>query len=262
MHAVLEVKKGIGVGGRYELREGKALRAGRDTGNEIVLSDLAISRAHCVFELNDEVCTVRDMGGVNGTFVNRTRVQEAELADGDLVVIGKKSLIRVRMEGVEVVEAEVEPEAVAPEPPEVQDEAAPAAAEEDVFNDFEEPDVADEPAPLPGEDEDSSDTETAEVDEDQLIELEPGETLVLDKDALGADPLEVDPDDIPSGLADMIEMEPEEAEPAMPDPLEPEPFEMDEGSVSTDDAQGGKKKKGGIFGKLARRKKGEDADAE
>ena len=95
MKAILKIRRGPGTGLRYDLPEGATLRLGRAPENDIALDAAAISRIHCVFRNEGGVCTVKDMGGVNGTRVNGELVRDAvELNPGDQIVIGKKTLIR------------------------------------------------------------------------------------------------------------------------------------------------------------------------
>lgn len=61
---------------------------GRDSGCELRIPLASVSRQHCEFLLEDGKVTVRDLGSSNGTFVNRERIEEAELSVGDLVAVG------------------------------------------------------------------------------------------------------------------------------------------------------------------------------
>lgn len=54
--------------------------------------DRSFSRHHCMLEIVPPKCRVRDLGSTNGTLVNGAPVQEAELADGDVIVCGKTRL--------------------------------------------------------------------------------------------------------------------------------------------------------------------------
>ncbi|MBA2661610.1 MAG: FHA domain-containing protein [Bradymonadaceae bacterium] len=63
---------------------------GRGTNNTIVVADISMSRQH--FEINkslDETFIVRDLQAVNGTFLNGTRILEADLFHGDRIEAGK-----------------------------------------------------------------------------------------------------------------------------------------------------------------------------
>jgi transcriptional regulator with GAF, ATPase, and Fis domain len=61
---------------------------GRDTTNDISLSDLALSRLHCTIETCDGVWRIRDRRSSNGTFVNGTQVTDHELSDRDRITLG------------------------------------------------------------------------------------------------------------------------------------------------------------------------------
>ena len=52
-----------------------------------------MSRRHAEFVTQDQVTTVRDVGSLNGTYVNRERIEEARLSSGDEVQIGKFKLV-------------------------------------------------------------------------------------------------------------------------------------------------------------------------
>jgi pSer/pThr/pTyr-binding forkhead associated (FHA) protein len=66
--------------------------AGRSPKSDIFLDDVTVSRRHCQFLARDGGYYVRDSGSLNGTYVNRERVEEAELHAGDEVQIGKYRL--------------------------------------------------------------------------------------------------------------------------------------------------------------------------
>ena len=53
---------------------------------------MTVSRKHAVFRKNDDHWQLEDQGSLNGTFVNRERVETAELSDGDELQIGKYRL--------------------------------------------------------------------------------------------------------------------------------------------------------------------------
>ena len=64
---------------------------GEDTSAE-ALEDLTVSRKHAVIVQRDGGFFVEDQGSLNGTFVNRKRVESAQLEDGDELQIGKYRL--------------------------------------------------------------------------------------------------------------------------------------------------------------------------
>lgn len=71
---------------------------GRASENEIFLDDVSVSRKHALFERSIDAnglahFTVSDVGSLNGTYVNRDRIDSLELASGDEVQIGKFRLV-------------------------------------------------------------------------------------------------------------------------------------------------------------------------
>jgi hypothetical protein len=75
----------------YELTGGTTL-LGRGESCHILLDDVLVSRQHARIVL-DEGARVEDAGSSNGVFVNGTRVQSAELTDGDTLGIGSQRLV-------------------------------------------------------------------------------------------------------------------------------------------------------------------------
>jgi pSer/pThr/pTyr-binding forkhead associated (FHA) protein len=89
---MLVVKRGPNTGSRYVL-ESELTRAGRHPESDIFLDDITVSRRHAEFTTGEEGTTVRDVGSLNGTYVNRERIDNAVLASGDEVQIGKFKLL-------------------------------------------------------------------------------------------------------------------------------------------------------------------------
>ena len=69
---------------------------GRSPECDIFLDDVTVSRKHAELERSGETFTIRDLGSLNGTFVNRRRIESAELEDDDEVQIGKYRLTFLR----------------------------------------------------------------------------------------------------------------------------------------------------------------------
>ncbi|MEP6760287.1 MAG: FHA domain-containing protein [Sporichthyaceae bacterium] len=90
--ALLVVRRGPNSGSRF-LLDSDATTAGRHPSSDIFLDDVTVSRRHAEFARMDEGFTVRDVGSLNGTYVNRERIDEAALSGGDEVQIGKYRLI-------------------------------------------------------------------------------------------------------------------------------------------------------------------------
>ncbi|WP_104106410.1 FHA domain-containing protein [Nocardioides sp. 616] len=91
--ALLVVQRGPGAGSRF-LLDTDLVSAGRHPDSEIFLDDVTVSRRHAEFRRNPEGgFTVSDVGSLNGTYVNRDRIDSVELTDGDEVQIGKYRLV-------------------------------------------------------------------------------------------------------------------------------------------------------------------------
>ncbi len=86
--ALLLVMRGPNAGSRFRL-DGDLTTAGRHPDSHIFLDDVTVSRRHAEFYRHGARFTVRDVGSLNGTYVNRERIEEAELIGGDEVQIGK-----------------------------------------------------------------------------------------------------------------------------------------------------------------------------
>lgn len=63
--------------------------AGRHPDSEIFLDDVTVSRRHAEIIRGPQGFRVRDAGSLNGTYVNRDRVEEASLSNGDELQIGR-----------------------------------------------------------------------------------------------------------------------------------------------------------------------------
>jgi hypothetical protein len=90
--ALLVVKRGPNAGSRF-LLDKPSTTAGRHPESDIFLDDVTVSRRHAAFEREGDEFVVRDVGSLNGTYLNRERIDEAALASGDEVQIGKFRLV-------------------------------------------------------------------------------------------------------------------------------------------------------------------------
>ena len=90
--ALLVVQRGPSAGSRFLLDEDQ-INAGRHPDSQIFLDDVTVSRRHAEFHRNGEEFTVSDAGSLNGTYVNRDRIDRVQLKDGDEVQIGKYRLV-------------------------------------------------------------------------------------------------------------------------------------------------------------------------
>ena len=91
-HALLIVQRGPSAGSRF-LLDADLIGAGRHPDSEIFLDDVTVSRRHAEFRRKGNDFTVSDVGSLNGTYVNRDRIDSFELTDGDEVQIGKYRLV-------------------------------------------------------------------------------------------------------------------------------------------------------------------------
>ncbi|MBS0196330.1 MAG: FHA domain-containing protein [Planctomycetes bacterium] len=61
---------------------------GRQTDCQLRIPSANVSRHHCEVIVSDSGVSLRDLGSSNGTFVNKQRIQQAQVAPGDLVSLG------------------------------------------------------------------------------------------------------------------------------------------------------------------------------
>jgi hypothetical protein len=90
--ALLVVKRGPNAGSRFLLDQ-DVTTAGRHPDSDIFLDDVTVSRRHAEFRREGTGYTVHDVGSLNGTYVNRERIDAVPLAGGDEVQIGKFRLV-------------------------------------------------------------------------------------------------------------------------------------------------------------------------
>ncbi len=90
--ALLVVRRGPNAGSRF-LLDKDVTTVGRHPESDIFLDDVTVSRRHAEFHRRDSGFVVRDVGSLNGTYLNRERIDEAALGSGDEVQIGKFRLV-------------------------------------------------------------------------------------------------------------------------------------------------------------------------
>jgi hypothetical protein len=90
--ALLVVKRGPNAGSRF-LLDADVTTAGRHPESDIFLDDVTVSRRHAEFVREEGGFVVRDVGSLNGSYLNRERIDAARLAGGDEVQIGKYRLV-------------------------------------------------------------------------------------------------------------------------------------------------------------------------
>lgn len=84
---ILLVLKGAGAGSRF-LLDATETKIGRDVNNEIHLDDITVSRSHALITKNDGY-RIKDLGSLNGTYLNAIAVRDAQIQSGDEIQIGK-----------------------------------------------------------------------------------------------------------------------------------------------------------------------------
>lgn len=90
-HALLIVHHGPNMGARF-LLDVDVTTVGRSVRSDIFLDDVTVSREHAQFVREGHSFAVRDLGSLNGTYVNRELISERTLSAGDEVQIGKYRL--------------------------------------------------------------------------------------------------------------------------------------------------------------------------
>jgi hypothetical protein len=88
---LLVVRHGPNVGSSFRLDK-EHTNVGRHPDSEIFLDDITVSRRHVVLDRTPNGYVLRDVGSLNGTYVNRERVDEATLRHGDELQIGRYRL--------------------------------------------------------------------------------------------------------------------------------------------------------------------------
>ncbi|NLC98670.1 MAG: FHA domain-containing protein [Actinomycetales bacterium] len=91
--AMLLVQRGPDAGARF-LLDHDSVTVGRHPSSEIFLDDISVSRRHATFVRTEQGYQVSDLGSLNGTYVNRDRIDtDVLLTGGDEVRFGKYRLI-------------------------------------------------------------------------------------------------------------------------------------------------------------------------
>jgi hypothetical protein len=89
----LVVRSGGGRTGEHFPIERPETTIGRSPDCDIFLDDVTVSRRHAIVGKGAATFTIEDLGSLNGTFLNRRRIERADLENGDEVQIGKYRLI-------------------------------------------------------------------------------------------------------------------------------------------------------------------------
>ena len=88
----LLIRSGGGRAGEHLPLQAARETIGRATEADLFLDDVTVSREHAAIERERDGFYIRDLGSLNGTYVNRLRVSRQRLADGDEVQVGKFKL--------------------------------------------------------------------------------------------------------------------------------------------------------------------------
>jgi pSer/pThr/pTyr-binding forkhead associated (FHA) protein len=88
----LVIRSGGGKVGQSFPLEGERLTIGRSPDAEIFLDDVTVSRDHAVLVHRSGSWFLDDSGSLNGTYVNRRRIESHKLDDGDELQVGKYKL--------------------------------------------------------------------------------------------------------------------------------------------------------------------------
>jgi hypothetical protein len=86
--AMLIIRRGPGEGTTFTL-DSDQITVGRADDAALMLDDVTVSRRHAVISRSGGVWSVADAGSLNGTYVNRSRIDRVELAGGEEIQIGK-----------------------------------------------------------------------------------------------------------------------------------------------------------------------------
>lgn len=92
----LVVRSGGGRAGESFEAIGDTTVIGRSPECDVFLDDVTVSRRHAELVRANDVFTIRDLGSLNGTFVNRRRIESSVLEDDDEVQVGKYRMTFLR----------------------------------------------------------------------------------------------------------------------------------------------------------------------
>jgi hypothetical protein len=90
--AALVIRSGGGRAGESFPLEGERMTIGRRPDADVFLDDVTVSRDHALLIRRASEWYLDDCGSLNGTYVNRTRIDSQRLADGDELQVGKYKL--------------------------------------------------------------------------------------------------------------------------------------------------------------------------
>ncbi len=90
--ATLVIRSGGGRAGEAFTVAGQRMTIGRSPDAEVFLDDVTVSRNHALLVRRRDGLYIDDLGSLNGTYVNRRRIESHRLANGDELQVGKYKL--------------------------------------------------------------------------------------------------------------------------------------------------------------------------
>lgn len=97
--AMVAVRRGPNAGARF-LLDSDVVAVGRHPDSGVFLDDVTVSRRHAEFRRRPGGYLLRDVGSLNGTYVNSDRVDEVGLVTADEIQVGKYRLVYVSADAV------------------------------------------------------------------------------------------------------------------------------------------------------------------
>lgn len=94
---LLVIVKGRSIDQAFPLKS-EEISVGRDPTNDIFLDDITVSRQHAKISLIGNDCVIQDRGSLNGTYLNRQRIEKSKLQHKDELQIGKFKMIFIAKE--------------------------------------------------------------------------------------------------------------------------------------------------------------------
>lgn len=91
-HGALVVRSGEMTGSRFNLLKDVTV-IGRSSDSQIMFDDITVSRQHAEISFIGKSLTIRDLGSLNGTYVNQNRIESSDLRHGDELQIGKYRMV-------------------------------------------------------------------------------------------------------------------------------------------------------------------------
>ena len=95
---VLIIVSGLDMGEVFVLRPGKMI-IGRDSSCDIVLRGDGVSRQHVELSyISGNKLSIRDMGSTNGVFINGNRISNAQIEDGEKLIVGLQIVLKFMLQ--------------------------------------------------------------------------------------------------------------------------------------------------------------------